>query len=70
MNSLFIHAEPGEPWFNWGNSLDLIKFWMLGLMALGFSRWTGSSMVKSADDRGLALGADIRHLGGADLSPC
>lgn len=48
MNSLFIHASQGEPWFNWGNSLTLINFWMLGLMTLGFNIWTGASMVKSA----------------------
>lgn len=48
MNALFIHAEPGDPWFNWGNSLTLVNFWMLWLMTLGFSGWTGSSMVKSA----------------------
>ena len=47
MNSLFIHAEMGDPWFNWGNSLTLINFWMIGLMALGYSRWTGASMLKS-----------------------
>lgn len=48
MNSLFIHAEPGGAWFNWGNSLTLVNFWTLWLMTLGFSRWTGSSMTKSA----------------------
>lgn len=48
MNSLFIHAEAGDAWFNWGNSLNLVHFWMLWLMTLGFSRWTGSSMTKSA----------------------
>jgi len=47
INSLLLHAEPGETWFTWGNSLTLVHFWMLGLMALGFSRWTGSSMGKS-----------------------
>lgn len=48
MNALFIHAQPGDPWFTWGNSLTLVNFWMLWLMTLGFSRWTGSSMAKSA----------------------
>jgi hypothetical protein len=48
MNSLIIHAEAGDPWFTWGNSLNLVTFWILWLMTLGFSRWTGSSMAKSA----------------------
>lgn len=48
INSLFIHAEAGHAWFTWGNSLTLVHFWMLWLMSLGFSRWTGSSMAKSA----------------------
>lgn len=48
INALLVHAQPGEPWFTWGNSLSLVTFWTLGLMTLGFSRWTGSSMTKSA----------------------
>jgi hypothetical protein len=48
MNALLIHAEMGEPWFTWGSSLTLINFWMLALMTIGFARWTGSSIIKSA----------------------
>lgn len=48
MNSLFIHAKAGDDWFTWGNSLTLINFWMLVLMSLGFARWTGESLAKSA----------------------
>lgn len=48
MNSLFINAAPGDPWFRWGSSLTLINLWMLVLMSIGYARWTGSSMVKSA----------------------
>jgi hypothetical protein len=48
MNALLIHAEMGEPWFTWGSSLSLINFWMLALMTIGFARWTGSSIIKSA----------------------
>jgi hypothetical protein len=47
MNSLFIHAFPGEPWFTWGSSLALINFWTLFLMSIGFARWTGAGMLKS-----------------------
>lgn len=47
MNSLLIHAQPGDPWFTWGSSLSLVNFWMLFLMSIGFARWTGASMVKS-----------------------
>jgi hypothetical protein len=45
-NSLFLKAEPGDPWFNWGNSVNLIQIWSSVLLGLGFSRWTGSSLLK------------------------
>ena len=48
LNSLLIHAAPGDPWFRWGSSLTLINIWMLVLMTIGYNRWTGASMVKSA----------------------
>jgi hypothetical protein len=46
LNQLFLRAEPGDPWFNWGNSTNLIQIWAAALAGLGFSRWTGSSLVK------------------------
>ena len=48
LNNLLLNAEPGSPWFRWGNSLTLVNFWMLALMSIGYARWTGASMVKSA----------------------
>ena len=48
LNSLLIHADAGDPWFNWGSSLTLINFWMIFLMSIGFARWTGASQMKSA----------------------
>jgi hypothetical protein len=48
INNLLLHAEPGTSWFRWGNSLTLINLWMLVLMSIGYARWTGASMVKSA----------------------
>ena len=48
LNSLLIHAAPGEPWFTWASSLTLINFWTLFLMSIGFARWTGASIVKSS----------------------
>lgn len=47
LNSLFIHAAPGEPWFTWGNSLTLFNLWTLVLMSIGYARWTGAGIVKS-----------------------
>ena len=47
MNSLLVHASPGEPWFTWASSLTLINFWTLFLMSIGFARWTSASMMKS-----------------------
>lgn len=48
LNSLLIHAAPGEPWYTWASSLTLINFWSLYLMSIGFARWTGASQMKSA----------------------
>lgn len=48
LNQIFIHAGPGEPWFNWGNAFSILNFWVIALMSIGYARWTGSSTVKSA----------------------
>ncbi|KAA9132506.1 YIP1 family protein [Marinihelvus fidelis] len=48
LNALLIHAKPGDPWFAWGNSLTLFNIWTLVLMTIGYHRWTGAGMVKSA----------------------
>ena len=48
LNTLLIHAAPGDPWFTWASSLTLINFWTLFLMSIGFARWTGASIVKSS----------------------
>ncbi len=45
-NQLFLHAEPGDAWFNWGNSVHLVTFWSIALMALGIARWTAASFIK------------------------
>jgi hypothetical protein len=47
MNSLLIHAQPGDPWFTWGSSLHLTHFWTLALMSIGYARWTNAAAVKS-----------------------
>ena len=47
LNQLFIHARPGDDWFNWGNSFTVLNFWVIALMSIGFSRWTSSGMMKS-----------------------
>ena len=47
INNLLLNAPPGDPWFRWGSSLTLLNLWMLVLMSIGYSRWTGASMVKS-----------------------
>lgn len=48
INSLLLHASPGDAWFTWASSLTLIHFWMLGLMVIGFARWTNTAMGKSS----------------------
>jgi len=47
LNSLLVHASPGDPLFTWANSLTLINFWTLFLMSIGYARWTGATIVKS-----------------------
>ena len=47
LNSLLLHAAPGEPWYRWASSLTLVQFWTLALMSIGYARWTGAAIVKS-----------------------
>ena len=47
LNSILIHAAPGDPWFTWASSLGLINFWTLFLMSIGYARWTGADIIKS-----------------------
>ena len=47
LNSLLIHASPGDRLFTWASSLSLIHFWTIFLMSIGFARWTGATIVKS-----------------------
>lgn len=47
LQSLLIRAEPGSSWATWGSSITLITFWSIGLLALGFMRWTGASTLKA-----------------------
>lgn len=48
MNNLLIHAEPRDPWFAWGSFVHLLVVWVIALCTIGYSRWTGASMAKSA----------------------
>jgi hypothetical protein len=48
LNALLIHADAGTPWATWGSSLQLTNLWMLVLMSIGYQKWTGASMAKSA----------------------
>lgn len=47
LNSLFIHAGPGDPLFTWASSLTLINIWTWVLMSIGYARWTGADLLKS-----------------------
>lgn len=46
-NSLFVHAQPGDPLFTWASSLSLINIWTWVLMSIGYARWTGAEPAKS-----------------------
>lgn len=47
LNSLIVHASPGDPLFNWASSLTLVNFWTIALISIGYARWTGASGVKA-----------------------
>lgn len=47
LQSLLIRADAGSSWATWGNSITLITFWTIGLLALGIMRWTGASALKA-----------------------
>lgn len=48
LQSLAVHAEAGSAWATWAGSLSLVSVWVIALAVYGFSRWTGSSLLKSA----------------------
>jgi len=48
INSLLLHASPGDPLFTWASSLNLLNVWTLALMSIGYARWTGAAIVKSS----------------------
>lgn len=47
MNALLVHADAGDAWFTWANALNLVHFWIIALMGIGFARWTNASLLKS-----------------------
>lgn len=47
INSLFLHASPGDPLFAWASSLTLVNIWTWALMSIGYARWTGAELAKS-----------------------
>ena len=47
LNSLVVHASPGDPLFSWASTLTLVNFWTFFLMSIGYASWTGASIVKS-----------------------
>ena len=48
INNLLLNAPSDSGWYRWGSSLSLINLWMLVLMTIGYNRWTGAPMAKSA----------------------
>ncbi len=46
-NALFVHASAGDPWYQIASSFTLINVWTLALMVIGYTRWTGASVLKS-----------------------
>ena len=48
LNSLLVHASPGDPLFTWASAISLVSIWTIVLTIIGYSRWTGAEIVKSA----------------------
>ncbi len=48
LNALLVHANPGDRLYTWASTLSLINFWTIALMSIGYARWTGATIVKSA----------------------
>lgn len=48
LNALFVHAEAGDKWFSIASSFSLINIWVIALMVIGYTRWTGASTLKSS----------------------
>lgn len=47
LNQLLLGLEPGQAWYSWAESLNLIYFWIIGLVAVGLHSWSGYSAAKS-----------------------
>ncbi len=47
-NALFVKASVGDPWYSIASSFSLINIWIIALMTIGYARWTGATMMKSA----------------------
>ncbi|SEA59309.1 YIP1 family protein [Alkalimonas amylolytica] len=47
VNQLLLGLEPGQAWYTWAESLNLIYLWITVLFAIGLHCWSRYSMVKS-----------------------
>lgn len=47
-NALFVKASVGDAWYSIASSFSLINIWIIALMTIGYARWTGATMMKSA----------------------
>jgi len=48
LNSLVVHASAGDPLFSWASSITLVSIWTIVLISIGYARWTGAEIMKSA----------------------
>lgn len=48
LNSLLVHASAGDPLFTWASAISLVSIWTIVLASIGYARWTGAEIVKSA----------------------
>jgi hypothetical protein len=48
INQLLLGLEPGQAWYTWAESLNLIYLWVTALFAVGLHSWSNYSPAKSA----------------------
>lgn len=47
LNQLIFNLVPGDTWFSWAESFNLVYLWTIGLIAVGLKSWSNYSTAKA-----------------------
>lgn len=47
LNQLIFNLAPGDKWFSWAESFNLVYLWTIGLTAVGLKSWSGYATGKA-----------------------